>query len=85
MRVLFAPFQRLPDHLVLIRAGEMPQKSLASPLKENGRRGLRETMAAFLDRLKGNSRVADTLTKAVLIQSYACQGTDLVGIANHAV
>jgi hypothetical protein len=29
-RVLIAPDQRLTDDLVLIRAGEMPQKSLAS-------------------------------------------------------
>jgi hypothetical protein len=29
-RIFLAPFQRLTNDLVLIRAGEMPQKSLAS-------------------------------------------------------
>ena len=28
--IFLAPFQRLPDDFVLIRAGEMPQKSLAN-------------------------------------------------------
>jgi hypothetical protein len=28
--ILLAPFKRLPDDFVLIRAGEMPQKSLAN-------------------------------------------------------
>jgi len=30
LQILLAPFQRLPDDFVLIRAGEMPQKSLAN-------------------------------------------------------
>jgi len=30
MRIFFAPFQRLPDDLVLVRASELLQKSLAS-------------------------------------------------------
>jgi len=28
LRILFAPFQRLPDDFALIRASEMPQESL---------------------------------------------------------
>jgi len=36
-RVLIAPNQRLTDDLVLIRAGEMPQKSLASFVNERSK------------------------------------------------
>jgi len=39
LRILLAPFQRLPDDLVLVRTSEMPQNSLASfPVNERSER-----------------------------------------------
>jgi hypothetical protein len=51
-RILLAPFQRLPDDFVLIRAGEKPQKSLASFLvnKRGNLTALRTAPAVQLDR-----------------------------------
>jgi hypothetical protein len=50
--MLIAPEQRLTDDLILVRAGEMPQKSLASSfVNERGERtALRTSPSVQLDR-----------------------------------
>jgi hypothetical protein len=52
LRILLTPFQRLPDDLVLVRASEMPQNSLASfPVNERSeRRAFRISPSLQLDR-----------------------------------
>jgi hypothetical protein len=51
-RVLIAPNQRLTDDLILIRAGEMPQKSLANFLvnERSERTAFRSSPSVQLDR-----------------------------------
>jgi hypothetical protein len=52
LRILLAPFQRLTDDFVLIRAGESLQKSLATFVinKRSERRALRTPPSVQLDR-----------------------------------
>src|SRR5258707_4253457 len=51
-RILIAPFQRLPDDFVFVRAGELPQKSLATFLinERSERTALRIAPGVQLDR-----------------------------------
>jgi hypothetical protein len=52
LRIVLAPFQRLPDDLVLVRASELLQKSLTSFVvnERSESRALRITPSVQLDR-----------------------------------